>query len=47
VLDCVIAYEQGDWARVAAFATAHGVDADAIPALYVDAVSVTSSLTAA
>lgn len=44
VLDCVIAYEQGDWSRVAAFAAAHGADADAIPALYVDAVAVTLSL---
>lgn len=47
VLDCVVAYEQGDWARVAAFAAAHGVEADAIPALYVDAVAATSSMTRA
>jgi c-di-GMP-related signal transduction protein len=47
VLDCVIAYERGDWATVEAFAAAHGIDADTIPALYVDALAITSLLTSA
>jgi c-di-GMP-related signal transduction protein len=46
VLDCVTAYERGDWDHVEAFAAAYGAESEVIPALYADALALASDLTA-
>jgi c-di-GMP-related signal transduction protein len=43
-LDCVVAYEEGDWARCVALAAVAGGDPAVLPGAYVEAVSWSSEL---
>jgi c-di-GMP-related signal transduction protein len=38
LLDCILAYEQGNWASVSALASVIGVSPEAIPQIYLDAI---------
>lgn len=44
VLDCVLAYERGDWTAVSAFAQSHHVNEATIPECYIDSIAMTASL---